>query len=106
MQTTVKRVVRKMLRQKQEWLGYSERIRAAWEELSMRLCEWLAEQLIRCWISVCGEEYCQLGSSPSIRGSSHKQDPNDMSDMWPLVWARFLSECKLSDSIGLEGEIP
>ena len=41
----VKRSVRKMLRQKQEWLGFSERVKAAWEELGMRLCDWLVTQL-------------------------------------------------------------
>lgn len=77
----VKRSVRKMLRQKQEWLGFSERVKAAWEELGMRLCDWLVAQL-----------------------RQRKLEPSEVGDMWPLVWNRFLRECKQSDVISLDGE--
>jgi hypothetical protein len=105
----VKRSVRKMLRQKQEWLGFSERVKAAWEELGMNLCDWLVAQL-RQYLSL---RACQQHKGPSrspppslVCDTTYRRklDPAQVGDMWPQVWTRFLRECNKSDVISLDGE--
>ncbi len=58
---------------------------------------------VRWCVCVC---VCVRGPWLTTGSSLHrrKQDPSEVGDMWPLVWNRFLRECKQSDVISLDGE--
>lgn len=74
-----KTFVTQTLNQKKEWLGFSEAVFNTWNEIGHKMLDWLLEKYTNKMLTL-----------------------EEVATLFPVVWYRFLKECKLSDHVDFE----